>query len=82
MSALSFALAFTVTLNLSGVVMLDGVEECAQHLDELRVRGIGDPRQEKRDDDGNALHVSSSMAVAMCSALMWREWFDAAAERA
>jgi hypothetical protein len=53
-----------------------------QHLEELRGRFVGEPRQEQRDDDGDALHVSSSMAVATCSALTWRDLWDAAAESA
>lgn len=62
--------------------MLDGVEQRTQQLDELGGRPIGEPRQEQRDDDGDTLHVISSMAVARCSALIWRDLVEAAAESA
>ena len=82
MVALNCALAFSIALNLCSVMMFDDVEQCTQQLEELRGRRIGQPRQEQRDEDGDALHVSSSMAVAMCSALIWRDLVDAAAESA
>lgn len=44
MVALNFALAFSIPMNLGGVMMFDRLEERAQRLDELHGGRIGEPR--------------------------------------
>jgi hypothetical protein len=41
---IAFMLAFSISVNLEGVVVFDGAKDCAQHLDELRGGRIGEPR--------------------------------------
>lgn len=70
-------------LDLKGVVTFDRDDELAQQLEELCGGGIGEPRQEQRQQHGDAVpHVSSSKAVAMCSVLICRVFAAAAAESA
>lgn len=81
-SAVDFACSLAVTVNLMGVMMLDGVDEFVEQIDALRGRLVGEPRQSEGQDDGDALHWSSSRAHWMCSVLICRTLASAAAESA
>lgn len=80
--AVDFARSLAVTVNLMGVMMLDGVDDFMEQIDALRGCLVGEPRQGEGQDGGGALHWSSSRAHWICSVLICRTLASAAAESA
>ena len=67
--AFEVALAAMPALNLRRVVMPDVGQRLLEDVDELHGREVGDAWQQHGDDEGDALHWTSSTAHWTCSAV-------------